>query len=312
MIRINLLKALETRALPLILEEPSGKRKQTILVVAALALVAAGGISVLQFPNLFGGIFGGEKEAEETVATSPSPAPAEEYSQPKRVTSQAVEETVRDIHEDQGQKLAATYADLVPSQKVEFQYYASDRILKDIKSVTPPDIGFANFIFTPPGEFYVHGLAATEQDLARFNEGLRGLSGATIKPGMNVPAGTRGQSKEFSFFGSLKYPLNEIPTPPNHVVAKADLQKELKLLKSVAASMGIRLKEPKLTANTLAGNSRKLLYATSAESDFQQMQDFLAALHQGKSNLGVVKFAFRARGDEKVIAELDLVAYVEP
>jgi hypothetical protein len=312
MIRINLLKPLEVQAQPLVFEEPPKPRKQKVILLSALIAVALVAIVVLQFPGLLGGLFAGKKEPE-IVAAPPKPAPEAQVHKPKRVTADAVEETVPDMHPEASRPAGpASYADLVPSQKIEYQYYASTRILKDIKAITPPDVGFANFIFTPPGEFYVHGLAAGEADLKRFQDGLAGLTGAQIKPGMNAPAGARGLSKEFSFFGSVKYPVESLPTPPDRVLPKADVQKELTQMKSVAGNLGIRLKEPKLLSTTQAGNVKKMVWQTGADCSFQQMQDFLSGLHDAKSNLGFIKFALRAQGDEKVVADMDILAYVQP
>lgn len=309
MIRINLLKPLQPQARPLILDEPAGGRKKLYLILGGLAL-AAGAIALLQFPSLLGG---GPDAGETSGTVLEAPEPVQEGSPPKRVTSQAVEEVVRDIGEDQESRIAAlSYADMVPSEKIEFQYFSSARILKDIKAVTPPAVGFANFIFTPPGDFYVHGLAGADRDLERFKDGLSGLEGAEIKPGLNAPAGARGQSREFSFFGSVKYPLNSIRPPHDRVLSRDRLQAELDRMKAVAGALGIRLNEPRLASTSKAGAYNRLIYKTGADCSYQQVQDLLGGLHEGKSNLGFIKIALRARGDEKVVAELDVLAYVIP
>jgi hypothetical protein len=267
---------------------------------------------VLQFPGLFGSLFA-KPEPIAAVQTSPKPKPEAAVPAPAKVTANAVEETVRDLRPEASRPPApTTYAELVPSRKIDFQNYASTRILKDIKSVTPPDVGFANFIFTPPGEFYVHGLAADEADLKRFQDGLASLTGAEIKAGMNVPAGARGHAREFSFFGSVRYPVESMPTPPDRVLAKADVQKELKQLRTVAGNLGIHIKEPRLLATAQAGNVKKMVWEASADCSFQQIQDFLTGLHESKSNLGFAKFALHAHGDEKMIADMDILAYVQP
>jgi hypothetical protein len=313
MIRINLLKPLAPQApAPLIFEDHGGRRKKSVFILGGLALVAVAAIAVLQFPTLFGGLFA-KKEVVEAEKASPAPHRPKKHVPPKQVTENAVEETVRNVQDDQAREQATpSYGKMVPSQKIEFQYYAADRVLRDIKTVTPPDVGFANFIFTPPGDFYVHGLAADEQSLQRFQQGLSGLAGASVKPGLNVPAGAHGKAKEFSFYTSVKYPLDAIQTPPDHVMDKAGVQKELKQLKTVANGLGIHLKEPKLSNTSPAGDVNRMVYQTSGDCNFQQMQDLLNALHEGKSNLGVIKFALHAKGDEKVVADLDLLAYVHP
>jgi len=312
MIRINLLKPLEVPAKPFVFDEPARRSKPKLILFSLLGVAAVVAIVTLQFPGFFGNLFA-KREQPVAVPVPPKPVPETTAEKPAKVTANAVEETVRDLHPEASKPPApATYADLVPSQKIEYQYYASTRLLKDIKSITPPDVGFANFIFTPPGEFYVHGLASDDQDLKRFQDGLASLTGAEIKPGMNVSAGARGKSREFSFFGSVRYPVDALPTPPNRVVAKADLQKELKQMRTVAGNLGIHLKEPRLLATAQACLVKKMIWQASAECSFQQIQDFLAELHESKSNLGFAKFALRARGDEKMVAEMDILAYVQP
>jgi hypothetical protein len=96
------------------------------------------------------------------------------------------------------------------------------------------------------------------------------------------------------------------------VVDKAELLLALKQMKTVAGNLGIHLKEPKLLTTAQAGNVKRMVYQTGADCSFQQMQDFLSELHESKSNLGFIKFALRARGDEKVVADMDILAYVEP
>lgn len=314
MIKINLLKPLQAPVAPLILEEPKGKRKQLVLLVGGLAIVALGAMAVLQYPGFFSGLIGGGGEiaqVEAPAAPVEAPAPAEPAAKPKRVTADAVEEIVREIQAEQGrQGPAATYADLVPSEKIEFQYFAANRILRDIKAVTPPDIGFADFIFSPPGDFYIHGLAYDEGTYERFRAGLEGLEGASIRPGVVAKGGTRGTAKEFSFYGTVKYPVTSISQPPDRVVKKQDVQAELKRLKEVAATLGIALRNPKLKSTSDAGEYRKMVFQASADCSYQQMQDLLSQLHESKSNLGFLKFALKAGGDENVVASLDILAYV--
>ena len=312
MIRVNLLKPLQAPPPTFAFDEPAKPGKGKVIALSAAGILALAAIVFFQFPGLFGGLFA--KPAEPaSVQAPPEPRPEASESLPKQVTANAVEETVRDLQPGEAKPGApAAYADLVPSQKIEYQYYASTRILKEIKAITPPDVGFANFIFTPPGDFYVHGLAADEDDLKRFQDGLAKLAGAEIKPGMNVPAGARGRAKEFSFFGSVKYPMDALPAPPDRVVTKAEVPKELKQMKALAGNLGIRMREPRLLATAQAGGVKKMVWEASADCSFQQMQDFLAGLRESKSNLGVAKLSLHARGDEKVVADMDILAYVQP
>lgn len=311
MIKINLLKPLQPQALPLIMEEPANKRKNRVLIGGGLAIVVLAAAALLQYPSLLGGLLSGSKQAEKRVV-APVPKPkAVEIPQPKRVTANAVEETVKDVGDQSDrQAIQPSYSELVPSQKIEIQYYGCSHIFKDIKAVTPPEVGFANFIFTPPGDFYVHGLASDQENYQKFKQGLMGMAFAEVRVGLDTAAGPKGQAREFSFFGTIKYPMNLIETPPNHIIPKAKLGEELTRLKSTAAGLGIKMKEPKLVNSVDVGNGKRLLYQVKADCSFQQMQDLIGELHQGKSNLGFIKFDLHASGDEKVAAEMSLLAYV--
>ncbi len=311
MIRINLLKSLQVQANSISLQDPANKRKKFVLVGGGILIVLLGAIAVLQYPSLLGGLWTSTKTAAVApVAEVPKPVTLDTM-QPKLVTANAVEETVRDVSDAEASAAAPpTYGDLVPSEKIEFQYYACSRILKDIKAVTPAEVGYANFIFTPPGDFYVHGLANDDENYQRLKKGLGEMVNTTVRAGLEVPAGVKGLAKEFSFYGTINYPLTSLPTPPDHVVTKVNLLLELKHLKSVAANLGILLQEPKLLSTVPVGENQRMIYETKADCTFQQMQDFLSELHEAKSNLGFLKFALHARGDEKIIAEMDILAYV--
>lgn len=320
MIRINLLKPLQPQQAPIMLMEEGGSGKKKTLLALVAVLVVAIVVAVLQYPSLLAGLIQG-KQAPQVAKhvphpKSPSPAtatqaPKPELPAPKRVTAQAVEDIVHEIQADQGREAPTqTYADLVPSEKIEFQYFACTRILKDIKAVTPPDVGFANFIFTPPGDFYVHGLAYDAQSYDRFKAGLDGLEGASVRPGLVAKAGARGSAREFSFYGTVKYPLNAGQVPPDRVLPKARLQEELRQLHATAGALGIKLRDPKLLASTPAGNSRKMVFQAVADCNYQQLQQLLSRLYENKSNLGFIKFSLHARGDEQVTADLDILAYV--
>ncbi len=317
MIRINLLKPLQApTSSPMSLDDSGGRRKTTTLVVGGLAVVALAVVLVLQYPTLFGGLLGGRKPpvAAKTHKNPPQPKPSETPAEkPKPVTADAVEETVRDLgnNKSETQVMNRSYADLVPSERIEFQYFACEKILKDIKAVTPPDVGFADFIFTIPGEFYVHGLAGDAESMQKFQDGLKGMSGAAVKPGLNVAAGAHHEGKEFSFLGSVKYPVDGLPIPPDHVLNKAGLAQEFSKLKSAAKSLGIVLKEPRLLNAADVGANKRMVYETSGDCSFQQIQDLLGELRQAKSHLGILKFDLHARGDEKVVADLAILAYVK-
>lgn len=311
MIRINLLKSLQVSAQPHILAESANKKKKTILIGAALVVMALAVVALLQYPTLLGGMLSGSKKVAEKEVVKADSSAELEFPKPKRVTANAVEETVGDVG-DQSERLATapTYADLVPSQKIEFQVFAAKQILKDIKSVTPPEVGFANFIFTPPGDFYLHGLASNEENYQKLKAALSKLKNAEVRAGLNAAVGAKSLAKEFSFYGSVSYPLASVQTPPDHVILESKLNEEFAQLKSMALNLGIKLREPKKLSTAVMGETTRFIYQAKAECDFQQMQDLISDLQQAKSNLGFLKFALNASGDEKVNAELDIVVYV--
>jgi hypothetical protein len=312
MIRINLLKPLQAPASPVMLEEPAGRRKPLVLALAGIIVLAAGVSAVLMYPSILGGLLGEEEAAVIEAPAAPEAAAAAPVAEPKRVTAHAVEEIVREVQAEQERMgPSAGYADLVPSEKIEYQYFAATRILKDIKSVTPPDVGFAHFIFTPPGDFYIHGLAYDEETYRRFQEGLATLEGAAIRPGLAARGKGRARTVEFSFYGTVRYPVNAISQPPDRVVSKQELQAELKQLGQVASTLGIRLKSPRLKSTSDAGEYRKLVYQASADCSYQQMQDLLTRLQENRSNLGFLKFALKAEGEDRSTASLDILAYVD-
>jgi hypothetical protein len=311
MIRINLLKPLQLEAAPIFLHEPENKGKKWILVGGGLALVLVSAIVFLQYPSLLGDLMSKPKEASIIPVSEAPQSLSLDTLKPKPITANAVEETVRDIgDQSERQAKAPTYADLVPSEKIEFQYFASTRILKEIKAVTPPDVGFADFIFTPPGDFYIHGLANDEESYQKFSHGLARIENCQVRPGLEGKASAKGLSKEFSFYGTINYPLLGVPVPPDHVIPKAKLAQELAQFKEIASKLGIKIKEPKMLTSTDLGTIKRQIYQTFADCNFQQMQDFLEALQEAKCHFGILKFSLQAKGNEKIVAEVALLAYV--
>ncbi len=309
MIRINLLKQLQPKSTPSQLVEAGKKSNRKVLIYAALVVLTLVAVAVIQFPTQIMGMF----NKGQTVAQVEPAKPEETLDtlKPKKVTANAVEETVRDLN-DQSADLVTppSYSELVPSQKIEFQYYAFLQALKNIKAATPPEVGYANYIFTPPGDFYLHGLASNEENYQSLKKGLSGMQNVSVQSGVESATGAHGLAKEFSFYGSFKFPLSGMAAPPDHVIPKDKLQSELAGLKSVGANLGIKFKEPHLMGTVAVSQGKRMVYSSSAECSFQQMQDFLNDLHQAKSNLGITKLFLHASGDDKIIAEVNILAYV--
>jgi hypothetical protein len=311
MIKINLLKSeLPRHSLVSLAEGKTASRKW----VVSIALVTVAGVGAYMAWNEF---------AKPKVVTQhasveiPEPAPAPEPKveappEPPMVVNaappggEAVEDIVGELarHAEASPK-ARTYNDLVPSERVEYQLQTVQRLLKDIKAVTPSDVGFAELVFTPPGEFYVHGLAYSSASLAQFEQGLKGLQGAEIKPGKMATVGSGShQAHEFSYYCKIQYPVSTMPS--NHLVVERN-----KVDLALRDALGLNLKTPRLTGREDAGNLQRLVFATTADMSYDKLTDFLEQMRSKQSPLGVLRVSLKARGDEDMVADLDLVAYVD-
>lgn len=315
MIKINLLKSeLPKQPLTSLAEARTGSRKM-LTVVALIALI---GVAAYFAREQF---LSGAEEPEALAASEPAaPAPEVVETPPEPpaaapaapATGDAVEDIVTELTRSaEAAPKPRGYADLVPSERVDYQLQTVQRILKDVKAITPVDVGFAQFIFTPPGEFYVHGLAYNPESLERFKAGLQGLPGAQIRMGKNkvVGAGTR-KVQEFSFYCQVEYPVPNMGATPDRVVQSNKVDAALRNAVAMAEGMGLKLRMPKLTGTENAGPVKRLVFATETEASYDKLQDFLEQLRNSQAPLGVLRVSLRARGDEDMIADLDLVAYV--
>lgn len=311
MIRINLLKPLQAQS-PLhsldgLSSEPS--RKGLWIGVAAVAVVLGGGFLLLN-PDFLGGKSGKVLEEAPTVKAEAPAKPTPPPPKPKPTTAYAVEEIVRDVQSEQAKETAPpAYSALVPSQKIEFQQRMGVRILQDVKAATPPEIGFARFIFTPPGEYYVHGLAASEADLRRFKQGLQTLPGAEIRDGMLNPV-PQGSGKEFSLFGKVRYPMTGARPLGNKVVSEADLAQALRQWSAEAKQAGLRMGSVKQVSSVPLGSGARRVYEASGSGSYRAVQNFLARIHESESPIGLIRLTLQADRNGDMRAQFDLLAYL--
>ncbi len=309
MIRVNLLKPLQAQRPMTLVDEPKGVGKR--LAFALLGLAVIGGLYF--FLQKHGGK---EKEVQpQPVVVAPPPKPEPPSLEPKRpapVSVDAVEEIVREATAEFAEPPPpAGYADFTPSQRIAYQLLAGTRILRDLQAATPPEIGFAQVVFTAPGEFYVRGLAATEEDLQRFQAALTALPGATIRKNQSRPVGAAKTAREFSFLGKVDYPVAEAARPENRVVTRDQLAAALKGFSGTAKEAGVSLQDPKLQKSTSVGGFERMLYKAEARGDYAHLQAFLEKIRDAQSSVGVLRLALEARGDEKMIASLDLLVYAQ-
>jgi hypothetical protein len=327
MIKINLLKSEQPRQPLTALSEGKPQSRKLVMSVGLIALLGAG--AFFAYDRFGGGSASGNAVAAgETPEGASAPVAAEALPEvPKLATETPPEppvqkaaappsgEAVEDIVGELARQAEAApkprgYADLVPSERVEYQLQAVLRLLKDIKGITPPDVGFAEFVFTPPGEFYVHGLAYDPQSLERFEQGLRGLQGAEVRPGKMKDVGSAKQkAREFSYYCKVSYPVATLPTQ-DRVVERNKVDGALRDAVALGQSLGLKLKTPKLTGREDAGAVQRLVFATTADASYDKLADFLEQMRAKQAPLGVLRVSLKARGDEDMVADLDLVAYV--
>jgi hypothetical protein len=306
MIRINLLKPLQAQRPMTLVEEPKGGRRVLVILVL-LAVLGGGGYFALQ---KMGGGKPGAAPAVAAVEESQTPAPA--AAKPKRITANAVEEIVRQVQSDlAAQSSPPEYPDLAPTQRIAYQHLAGRSLLRDLQAATPPDVGFARVIFTPPGEFYLHGLAASEGDLKRFHAALNALPGAEIRQSLARPVGGAKESWEFSFFGKVKYPTAEVARTANRVFPRNALDAGLKDFAGVAQELGVNLQAPRLQNSSTEGGIQRFLYRAEANCDYARLETLLEKLVENRSGVGLLRLALEARGDEKMVASLDLLVYAQ-
>ncbi len=306
MIRVNLLKSLQP-AKPLLLEDftPTSRSRKVLAGILGITLLASA--AGLIWWNVFqaeSGAVGADAQAE-IIQPPVRPQPA-----PQRVTADAVEDIVRDIQEFQRKNPPIlTYDDLLPSEKVEFQYFAAGRILKQIQDATPQGVGFAHFIYTVPGDFYVHGLAYEAKQYEQFQQSLQNLQGAQIRPGSAGGGRARAAGREFSFYGSVQYPLT-VQRAEEHVLQKSRVQAELQRFRDIASSVGVTIPLPKLDATLQAGPYQKHRYKVEARCDYRQLQRLIENLYTSKSHVGLEKLGLKAIGEDTMMADLHLTLYV--
>ncbi len=306
MIRINLLKPLQAQR-PMTLVETGGKGKR-LAVWAAVVLVVAGVAYFLTRPK--SPTMATVHPTRPTVAAHPAAAPT---PTPKPITADAVEEIVRQAQTDlSGMSSTPTYADLAPSQRIAYQNDAGAKLLRDLGNATPVQVGFAQIIFTPPDEFYLHGLSESPGDLAKFQSALAAaFPGAEIRSGFSRPVGAAKTAREFSLFVKMKYTPDDASLIDNHVVARNQLNAALQGFAHTAQALGVSVQTPRLEKTTEADGLKRLVYRTEAQCDYSHLQELLEKMHADQSDVGLVRLALESHGDDHMVASLDLLVYAQ-
>lgn len=306
MIRVNLLKPLQPQSERILDLAPSGTGKKPVLALVLGGLVLAGAAAFFALS-----MRKGEPEKPIPLAKAVEPkAPLSPQAKPAEVTDAAVEEILTEARMEAASASAPSrYEDLAPTARIAHQYRVGGRILQQVKEITPADMGFADFIFTPPGDFYIRGLAYTPAALEEFKGRLNSLEGASVRAGVDKPAGPDGAAREFSFFVTVRFPL-EADAGASKVLSKSEVTGELAQVSAVAKNLGLTLNPPKLAQTSDAGAYKRVVYRSELRCNYAQLEEFIGRLREMRSNVGVAKFALKARGDEEAVANLDFMVYV--
>ncbi len=295
----------------LLFDEPgmSAGPKWALVLVILLVVVGATGFLLYRGGHLGLGEATSESAASSTQDGKPKSSAPHPQSHPPRVTHQAVEEIVREIQDEQALRAPLlSYDELFPSEKIEFQNWASSRILQTVRDAVPGSVGFADFIYTAPGEFYIRGLSQNAQSLDKFRKALAAMEHVQIDPGVTKNSG--GSPREFSIYGKMNLPV-QILDGSERAVKESRLPAVLQAFRSSAAELGIHFKTPELRSNTPLGQYQKRIYVAQAVCNYPQLQRLLGKMHSERSQLGLLKFALQAKGDGTMVATLDLLLYVD-
>ena len=196
-----------------------------------------------------------------------------------------------------------------PSRRIAFQYFTGTRLFQDLQNAAPQSVGFTRIMFTPPGEFYAHGVAGTDDDLQRFKRALTALPGALLTQDQSQPVGPGGMAREFHFSGNLRYDTSGMVSTENRVMAADQVGAALKGFMNTTHSLGIELEPIQLLDSSVSGGLTRLLYHTEAGCDYARLQALLEKLQRTRSHVGFQRVSLEAQGNEKMTASLDLLVY---
>ena len=296
MIRINLLKSLQV--LPEVehfedseesiefAEESRSKGRLWIVIPVILILSAGIGMYLAMRPS-----------------RTEKPAP---LASPDTI---AIATPVPDTVKTGADTVAKTPEDPDPSRRITFQYFAGTRLFQDLQTAAAQGVGFTRIMFTPPDEFYVHGVASTEADLQHFKGALIALPGATLQQDQTQPVGAGGVAREFHFSGRIQYDTAGMTSTENRVLAANQVDATLKEFISTTHALGIELEPIQLQDSSVSEGLTRLLYRTEANCDYARLQTLLEKLQQNRSHVGFQRVNLEAQGNEKMTASLDLLVY---
>ncbi len=306
MIKLNLLEDLvEVEAEYFPPEKTSsGKKAAVVVIPVAIATAVIVGYYVR-------GLYTPEPSAPQLPLQSKGPIPPKPEYKPDVVISQSVEEIVKEIENEQRQKpRVATYKDLNPASKIEFQLAVCKKTLAHVKSITSPDIGFTDLILTTPGDLYIHGMAEGKPAFNSFKDKLTSVPYISAKPGMVKPLETKDLGIEFSLYGHIK--LSAPKSKDNRSIKLDELNKNLSSFKEVAKGSGLDFDNLKLKSKSNLGSYKRYIYqASDPNCDYGEFQNFVNKLHLARSNVGILKFSLKATQQGTMAANMDVVLYVK-
>ncbi len=311
MIRINLIKHLDPPTPEK--KESSWKSKKSFSLIGVGFLILCGALGYFFFnkealtptlpePPLESVETEDEVISETLHAKKPTPSPVD--------YSQAVEEVVKEIEiEIKKPKAKKRYRQLDPNEVIHYQLSLAKKTMDYLNQVGFKEIGFNDIVINIPGKFYLHGKAANLSFYKKFKRDLTKAPFVKIKPGMLKSFG-RGIGREFSFYGHFKF--SHSGNQEKRVMNNNELKKELKKIQRTARSSKLKLSAFVLKSNTRYKSNVKRTYKLQIrECTFLHFQNFIDKLHRTHSKLGIKKISLRAGANKKMIASLDIIAFLE-
>jgi len=314
MIRLNLLKSTQPRTQEFRpLQEPretedveemsdDQPKSKRLWLLIPVVLVAAGAAAFLSIR-----ISHKKSAAQNDFPVAAVSAPTVDTTE--HAVTQTVPDTAIPVPSQTSADSVPTPILVDPSRQLALQAFTAGKWLRDLQSATPVGVGFTRVEFHPPAEFFVHGVASTEQDMQRFQDAFSSLP---LQLGQNEirPVGRDRIAREFTFSGTVRYDTTGLNTAYIRIPPKAELDRTIKMFMENSRALDMAW-EVQLRDSMDAGDARLFHYHAEAAGDYSRMLSLLEKLKKTASNIGFERMGLEARGSESMTASLDLAVYAK-
>ena len=290
------------------LEEAPKSNRTWVVILSMLVLVGAGVYFAVRHrgrPQEKMDILRGPQPVASSPISAPTATPA---AAPEPVATKTDTPSMPDTSFGaRAERIFPGYSKLSPSKLIAFQQSSGAQLLHDLLAAAPEGVGFSRIAFTPPGEFYIHGVATTAADMQHFQKGFNTLPGLELQENKIQSVGA--DQHEFVFSGRVAYSGMEIDSSKNRVLAANQSDASLQRFLKTAKAQNIDMDPPQLRDSSNVDGVRHRVYHTEARCDYVKLQALLEALRKARSNVGFQQLALEARGEESMTASLDLILY---